>query len=367
MIALGAGLWSSDDPADAERFEATLSTTPNATDARGHGALALARWRLRHGNPEAALRTVESSTAASRTVQDELDLVGVDCLIECGRVRDALSALAKLTGKHSNDPVLTLRAASARLLLEPDPGTGSGPVVEALNTIYRDGSTAMVWRTSVGAPVGVANLSSAAPAAEPAGGSALVTVVTWLDGSGDVPGLESLCGQTWSNIEVLILGDERAMSDDVRARLANDERVTVVDGDPAGRGRFTAAAEHGTGEFLTLQPPGSWAHCQRIEMQAAALAVDARLMGTVASHMVVGRDLRPLPLGRLAGRPLIGAAPQLTMLRVAGSRPPEIVERFEAVSNSLSPMTGEVSPPDGVALVLPGIPLVLTNDLGEAD
>ena len=367
MIALGTGLWSGGDPTDVKRFEATLSTTPDATDARGHGALALARWRLHHGDPEAALQTVESSHAASRSVQDELDLLGVDCLIECGRGRDALSALARLTGKHSNDPVLTLRAASARLLLEPDPGTGSGPVVEALNTIYRDAFTAVVWRTCVGSPTGVTNLSSAAPAAEPNGGSALVTVVTWPDSSGEVPVLESLCGQTWSNIEVLILGGSRAMSDAVRERSSSDHRVTVVDGDPSGRGPLSAAAEHGSGEYLTLQPPNSWAHCQRIEMQAAALATDTRLMGNVASHMVVGRYLRPLPLGRVAGKPLIGPACQLTMLRVAGSTPTEVFDRFDAVSNSMSTITGEVFPPDGVTLVLPGIPLVLTSELREAD
>lgn len=366
MIALGTGLWSSDESTDAARFEATLATTPDATDARGHGALALAQWRLHHGEPEAALRTVETSRAASRSVQDDLDLLRVDCLIECGRARDALSALARLTGKHSNDPALTLRAASARLLLEPDRGTGSGPVVEALNTIYRDGSTAMAWRTCVGSPVGVANLSSAAPRAEPNGGSALVTVVTWVDDSGEVPVLESLCDQTWSNIEVLILNGSRAVSGGVLDRSESDDRVRVVDGDPAGRGPFDAAAEHGNGEFVTMQPPSSWAHCQRIEMQAAAMTIDPQLTGTVASHLVVGRDLRPLPLGRVAGKPLIGPAPRLAMFRVAGSTPAEVTRRFEAVSNCTSPTTGELFPPDGVTLVLPGIPLVLTNEHREA-
>lgn len=362
MIELEAGLWSTNDPTYKERLARAVSRTGRRSRSRAYGSLALARWDFHEGRPEVALQRLDGVHPFDQELQADLDLFRADCFFAEGDSQAALTVLSRMTGRFTTDQNLLLRVGQARSLMGRTVDHGSGPVTEALNGIYNTAGLGMIRRTSVRDPIGINNLSCDVREAEPVGALPLVTVVVVLPES--VPeghsGLACLLDQSWRNLEVLVAagaaaGERLAASD---RTLLEDPRVRIVEED--GDATVSSYVRHATGELVTTHRYGSWAHPQRIEMQATALLVDPSLSGTISHHMNVSSGLDPRPLAATPRVNLVGPDPWSTMIRLSPKAPEDSGLAYDRVTALHSTITGDMETPEDVADVHETVPLTLT-------
>lgn len=364
IIDLEATLWSTGDDGYAEQLARTIERTGRRSRSRAYGELALARRDFAQGHPELALQRLERSRPMDPEFHAELDLFRADCHFSLGDGQAAMTLLSRMTGRVTTDPNLLLRVGQARSLLGRTTGHGSGPVAEALNGIYHSAGFGMIRRSSVSEPIGVENLSCGVREAEPPESLPLVTVVVLLPDS--LPefhaDLSSLCAQSWGRLEILVMGGQASIGRLGAAdrALLEDGRVLLVDAAVAGEPPLASATSRASGELLTTHRYGSWAHPQRVEAQATALLIDPALNGTVAHHMNVSSELRPLPLGETSRASLVGPDPYSAMVRTSGLAPEEVAAAHRRVLAGFSQITGSLEVPEDVAMIGEGVPLTLT-------
>lgn len=364
MDELEAELWATGDARHAQKLESMVKLTSATSSARSRGLLALARWDFHRGEVNSALTRLEGVQPHDADLRKELDLFRVDCLCYLGEGRRALSVLSRMTGRHTIDRNLLLRVGHARSLLGEAANHGSGPVAESLNRIYRDAGVGMIRRTSVVDPVGLDNISCDVPGAEPAESLPVVTVVVLIPDSPPEghSGITSLLDQSWRNVEILVVG-QRGLQEhlaDVDETLLGDGRVVSIEGNGDTHEALVAGVSSATGELVTFHLYGSWAHPQRLEVQATALLADPSLRATVSSHMNVRSDINPSPLGITPRVDLVGPSPYSTMIRTSGMAPDDVSAAYGQVVESYSPVTGDLEPSEDVAFVKDGVPLTLT-------
>src|SRR5690606_35695774 len=110
-----------------------LANVPATNGAeRAAAGIALGRWFMVRGQYADALDRLEAVRVELGVVNSELISLEADCLSRLGRSADALRLLSTL----APDPNRALRIGAARAAVLPVEGHGSGPVVEALNSLY---------------------------------------------------------------------------------------------------------------------------------------------------------------------------------------------------------------------------------------
>ncbi|HJQ92336.1 MAG TPA: hypothetical protein VJ950_11560 [Acidimicrobiia bacterium] len=362
IIGLETRLWSTGRDTEVEKLTRSVGLTPRGSRARARGSMALARWFFSQGRADTALRRLEGVHPPNPSIQNEIDLLRVDCHCELGHAQEALSYLSRMTGRGTREQNLLLRVGHTRSLLDLPRNHGSGPMIEALNTAFADGGYRMIRRRSVNDAVGLGNIACDVPLAEPRESLPLVTVLVSLEDADPDPygGISSLLNQSWRNLEILFVGgaEDRERLAAADESIFDDARVVFVSGDATDLWR--AGLDHASGDMVTGHIYGSWAHPQRIEAQARAMMADPMLQATVTSHLRVAPDLTPRPLG-LAPRPrLVGPNPNSTMIRLAGGSSDEAVAAVRRVLSRLSPLSGELKPPENVVLISDDVPLTLT-------
>lgn len=360
MIGLESALWSTNDPTDVERLDRAISRTGANSRSRAYGSLAVARWEYHEGRPDTALQRLEGAHTADQELQAELDLFRADCLFALGDPQSALILLSRMTGRFTTDHNLLLRVGQARALMGQATDHGSGPASEALNRIYHGAGLGMIRRTSVGDPVAIDNLSCEVRVAEPVSSLPLVSVVVLMPDS--LPekhcGLDCLLDQSWKNLEIVVVGGTgagRRLTAADRTLLGDRVRV-VEDGSTTAPSVF----KHVTGELVTAHRYGSWAHPQRIELQASAMMFDPSLRGVVGHHLNVSSELNPIPLAFAPRTDLVGPDPVSMMVRIAAGEVEAAGATYHEVVSAHSPVTGRLGTVPGVAEVKEGVPLTLT-------
>lgn len=101
--------------------------------------------------------------------------------------------------------------------------------------------------------------------------------------------IESLCEQTWINIEIIIIDD--ASTDNtvkiVARHSAKDDRIKVIKND-YNQGAYSSrnkGLEICSGNYITVHDSDDWSHPQKIEMQVKALINNKNIVASM-SHMV---------------------------------------------------------------------------------
>lgn len=369
VIELENKLWATGDPKYADQLDRTVRKAIPGSRARARGSVALARWDLYRGRPEPALQRVETVRSYDADLQSEADLLRVDTLFELGDARTALTTLSTMTGRSTNEQNLFLRVGQARSLLTSNANHGSGPVVESLNRIYSTAGLGLIRRANVAQPVGVDNLACDVDAVDPhlALALPLVSVVVVVPDS--LPerrsDLSSLLAQSWSNVEVVLVGrsDVRRHLSEADQVLLDHERLVFVEADEDAGHPVAQGASQASGELITSHRYGSWAHPQRVEAQATALLLDSEKRGCVSFHMRVKSDLEPCPLAAVPGKDLVGPDPWSVMISTAGLSPDQVMSEYDRVVERFSPVTGMPNLPRDVVLVEERSPMTL--NLGE--
>jgi hypothetical protein len=133
------------------------------------------------------------------------------------------------------------------------------------------------------------------PGPVPPGTDAPLISVVLAAGVGTDTALRSILAQSWTALEVLVVGGTGV----------DDPRIRLVDGGACddGDGRNAALAV-ATGEFVAFTDGGTWSHPQRLERQVSALLADRDLVATTSAAVEVGDDLTLTRIGSLNPRKL---------------------------------------------------------------
>lgn len=157
--------------------------------------------------------------------------------------------------------------------------------------------------------------------------------------------MESMLGQTWDDIELIVVDD--CSTDDTfeiaRRYAVQDPRVTAVR-QPRNMGAYAArnvGIRRCKGDFITVHDCDDWSHPQKLATQMAPLLNDARLLGSFSFWVKVDWEMNIVggwrPWGNLIEfnessflfrRSLIESLGEWDEVRVAGDR--EFIWRAEA-------------------------------------
>ncbi|HEY7271293.1 MAG TPA: glycosyltransferase [Actinoplanes sp.] len=133
-----------------------------------------------------------------------------------------------------------------------------------------------------------------------------VVVTAYRPGDGLITAVRSIVGQTWANIEVVLVDDGSPPEfDAVLARAtALGDRIRLVRL-PANAGTYAArnaGLDAAAGEFVAFQDSDDWSHPRRLELQVQPLLENRRLVATTSDGLAVTEDLRVSRLGIRSGR-----------------------------------------------------------------
>jgi hypothetical protein len=199
-----------------------------------------------------------------------------------GNCAAARKVLEKLPLRVASAPAVGLLRANCRLL----------DAAEALNRCFREaGLTEIAAADSPPGPLTLHPHDLPAPVDGP-----LVSVIFPAHNTEALVSgaLQSLCQQTWSNLEILAVDDASndGTLEQLRRLAAEDGRVKVLSHSRnAGpyAARMTALAE-ARGEFVTCHDSDDWAHPQRIEKQVLPLVRHRHLTATVSDWVRMTDD-----------------------------------------------------------------------------
>lgn len=284
----------------------------------------------------AALGDVRAAEAAKRLTVDVLSAAQRRTLAQSLAAFDARLALQVL-GEADTDPAaqalrlaLSLRLGLERVpvgiqsppspdvnlaLLCADPAQASAGR-EALDTALRLHALAPLTLDALAAGLSVPALRAAKAVVPIAGPLVSVLMTTFNSADRVAHALCGLLGQTWRNLEVVVVDDAStdATAAVVRALAAQDARIKFIQL-PRNVGTYAAKTigyHHASGDFITCHDSDDWSHPQRIERQMVPLMKDARLVATMSSWVRITDD------GRFYARgvyPLIRLNPASALFR----------------------------------------------------
>ena len=133
-----------------------------------------------------------------------------------------------------------------------------------------------------------------------------VVVTAYRPEEGLITAVRSILGQTWSNVEVVLVDDGSPPEYDAmlaRATALGDRirlvRLAANAGTYAAR---NAGLDAAAGEFVAFQDSDDWSHPRRLELQVQPLLANRRLVATTSDGLAVTDDLRVSRLGIRSGR-----------------------------------------------------------------
>jgi glycosyltransferase involved in cell wall biosynthesis len=257
-------------------------------------AFELALWHAdRYREPDAreALRYLRQAGAGEvdPTQQRRLAVLESECLQLSG---DLEAARQRISGALALGADSSLFLAAANL--EPDPERR----VTWLNlALAHHGSSAIGLRTPViGAPFEHLTASPVTVAGPAAGGPLVSVIVPAYNAAGTIgTALESVLGQSWRRLEVLVVDDAStdATAEVVAGYCARDPRVHLIRAERNG-GTYVArnlALQRATGELVTCHDTDDWSHPHKIERQVRHLLENPSIMSNTSQQVRATADL----------------------------------------------------------------------------
>lgn len=285
-----------------------LSEMHLKAEGRGRRALsmsksiwALAEWYGVHGNPERALALCAPHLRQKylpKVPRKRLFLAAF-CAVEAGDFAAARTYCESIRKRYPDDPNLPLALANAH-------AAETGPRIDPscdqtrldlLNSCFKTGDIASLHKKDVDAPLSITNLSSDVVAAsEGLSGPKVSIIVPVYNGAKTLGNtLESLLGQSWAKIEIIVVDDcsTDETAEVIKAYQARDARIIALQ-TQENSGSYTArnlALGHANGDLVTVHDANDWSHPQKIARQAQHLAENPNLIANHTHRARVNKHL----------------------------------------------------------------------------
>lgn len=223
--------------------------------------------------------------------RDEYTIMRVEALLARGHRTSAKQVIESESKKTKNAPDKNLALANTHLSIERK--------LVSINRIYRDYGLAQIGiERSEGCEAYVGLYTETTNKTDiPFREQPLITVIVPAYNAEDTisVALQSLCDQTWENIEVLVADD--CSTDNTRAVVQNfankDSRIKLVKV-PQNGGPYVArnyALLEARGEFVTCNDADDWSHAQKLELQAKHLIENPSVMGNTSKQARSNPDM----------------------------------------------------------------------------
>lgn len=223
--------------------------------------------------------------------REEYLIMRVEALLARGHRTSAKQLIESESDKAKNTPDINLALANTNLSLDRK-------LVYA-NRIYRKFGLAQIGiQAQAGSEPYVGLYTEvSANASIPRDEQPLITVIVPAYNAEGTIGvaLQSLCDQTWDNIEILVADD--CSTDNTQAVVQNfankDSRIKLVKV-PQNGGPYVArnyALLEAKGEFVTCNDADDWSHAQKLELQVKHLMENPSKMGNTSKQARSNPDM----------------------------------------------------------------------------
>lgn len=303
-------LWGGFSERAVEELQAVRDSRVLPNDARARAAWALARWDYVNGrfrdayNHAVFMRSVDTSKCRHKPGA----LLEIELLLRFGRVDEALGIVKERRLKNPSDPDFILAHANVVLELAVHLHLqAEGEWFGIVNELYQRHNIRPLRKAEEDAPLSFFNLS-AEPASLGASRESKVSVIIPAFNAADTisVAIESLLGQSWKNLEILVVDD--CSGDDtsqvVSRYCSADSRVKLLSHD-FNKGAYAArntGLRAATGDYITTHDSDDWSHPQKIELQARMLDEEHSTAATVTYWSRADRRMCFLGTSRPSGK-----------------------------------------------------------------
>lgn len=283
---LEAKLWGGFSEWAFEGLEALLEDDRGRPDEHAYSAWALANW-LAFGSNDWRRVAMLAAQARSTNFLSPIGpvLLESDAMRREGRLIESRRTLRRAMIEQANAVDLKLAYANA---------WSDGPAARRLDWVnqgWLGAGLSTVTLRDPRQPLALDNLAvSSASAIERFLGQKVSVIVPLCNAEATVmTALESLLGQTWRNIEVLVIDDcSRDGSVGVVSEVAKRDPRVVLLRHPTNLGAYAArntGLARATGDFITTHDADDWSHPQKLALQVKALLTEPAAQASV-SHWV---------------------------------------------------------------------------------
>ena len=330
----------------------SLKSDPDAMDfEKIAAAWSLLVWYSAQGEYARALENFVFACQVQGTLKDSKKwaIPAAGCMVKLGHFNAARDLLDGILGKGGFDPDTCLAMANIAPLQAAPAGFPDADAFRLhwINRVFDNrGLTALQKRDSARG-LALDNLMATVPSrsTDRRPGKISIIMPAYNAASTLALAMESILGQTWDDIELIVVDD--CSTDDTfevaQRYAAQDPRVTAA-GQPRNMGAYAArnaGARISTGDFITVHDCDDWSHPQKLESQMNPLLEDSRLLGSFSFWVKVDWDMNIVggwrPWGNLIEfnessflfrRSLLDSIGEWDEVRVAGDR--EFIWRAEA-------------------------------------
>lgn len=244
-------------------------------------ALALGCWHASRGNFDEAYQNAALARLAHPPAAGDLKriLLEAQALMALGEPLLAREILSSSLESDPHNPHLRLCLANTYATSE-GPGTESDEAkrLSIVNQLFEERGVAPLAKRDPERPLVLDNLHAPTAVAKiPPKQQPKVTILIPAYSCVDTLhiAMDSLLGQTWENIEIIVIDDRSpdGTFDLAREYAARDPRVVALQVEENG-GAYAArnfGLRHASGAFVTVHDADDWSHPQKIELQVRHL------------------------------------------------------------------------------------------------
>lgn len=276
-------LWGGFSRYGLKALSRIIEYPPGGASSRVQAQTLAAQWHALEGNLERAGQVVK---AAREEIRDydlliadyrEVYWLDIDLAIQAGqqkRARQAANELYEAVGEGDRDSLLWCLNAQRPAPSDRFPGD---PWLDTINRVYHREGLARIGLNTHSENARINHLSGCKTDSGESAEQPKVSVLVAMYNASDTLeiALDSLLGQTWNNLEIIVVDD--GSTDDTWGVL-QDKYGSVPGvqllrneqnyGAYASRNRALLAS---TGDFVTAHDADDWSHPQKIELLASAL------------------------------------------------------------------------------------------------
>ena len=281
-------IWAGFGTASAGELEAIIADGRRPAKEIAEAAWTLARWYASTGQNERALDRLRLLSIWGGQDDGKRLFLEAETLLRLTRVGEAKALIDEAIGRLGEAPELCLAAANALACdLDLPQAERDCLRLEWLNKPFLSAALMPLQLKDCRAALSLDNIAAYPTGTSSHSGGTKVSVLmpAYNAASTVATAIESILGQTWTNLELIVVDDDSTDRtwDTIQSFALRDSRVIALRhgtnrGTYAARNTALAAA---SGSLLTVQDADDWSHPQRLRLQAESLLQHDRLLSSI--------------------------------------------------------------------------------------